>query len=212
MGARAALHQRRGRPSRCKGDQTGDQQQLPDQRKVERRTDVLVYTGEQLVVDLEVTGTVSLDLWAASSAADCDSTARLTDVAPDGTSTGIVDGIVRARYRNGLTAEPLTPGQPEKFGIVLGPTSHIFRAGHALRLQVASSNHPRFDRNPQQLVDPARATEDDLTIAEQTVFHDADRPSQLLLMWRTVRPDAASGSRLGSHWAALNIVLYEIVG
>jgi predicted acyl esterase len=65
--------------------------------------------------------------------------------------------------------------------VVLGSTSHVFRAGHAVRLQVASSNHPRFDRNPQQLADPVTATEADLVVAEQTVFHDAPRPSRLLL-------------------------------
>jgi putative CocE/NonD family hydrolase len=151
------------------------------QTEVERRPDVLVYTGVPLRHDIEVTGEVVLELWAASSATDCDWTARLCDVAPDGTSTGIVDGILRSRYRNGPDPEPLAPGRPERFTVVLGSTSHVFRAGHAVRLQVASSNHPRFDRNPQQLADPVTATEADLVVAEQTVFHDAPRPSRLLL-------------------------------
>lgn len=151
------------------------------QTEVERRPDVLVYTGLPLRHDIEVTGEVVLELWAASSATDCDWTARLCDVAPDGTSTGIVDGILRSRYRGGPDPEPLAPGRPECFTVVLGSTSHVLRAGHAVRLQVASSNHPRFDRNPQQLVDPVTATEGDLVVAEQTVFHDAPRPSRLLL-------------------------------
>jgi putative CocE/NonD family hydrolase len=156
------------------------------QGDIEGRPDVLRYTGDPLDRDLEVTGEVVLDVWAASSATDCDWTARLTDVAPDGTSNGIVDGILRARYRNGAVAEPLKPGRPEFFRVVLGSTSHVFRAGHSLRLQIASSNHPRFDRNPQQFIDPVTATEADLTVAEQTVFHDVRRPSRLLL--RTVPP------------------------
>jgi putative CocE/NonD family hydrolase len=151
------------------------------QTEVERRPDVLVYTGLPLRHDIEVTGEVVLELWAASSATDCDWTARLCDVAPDGTSIGIVDGILRSRYRGGSDPEPLEPGRPECFTVVLGSTSHVFRVGHAVRLQVASSNHPRFDRNPQQLVDPVTATEADLVVAEQTVFHDAPRPSRLLL-------------------------------
>jgi uncharacterized protein len=151
------------------------------QGEVELRPDVLVYTGERLDRDLEVTGEVVLEVWAASSATDCDWTARLCDVAPDGTSIGIVDGVLRARYRHGAAPAPLEPGRPERFAVVLGSTSHVFRAGHAVRLQVASSNHPRFDRNPQQLVDPVTATEADLVVAEQTVFHDGHRPSRLLL-------------------------------
>ncbi|GAA4970958.1 CocE/NonD family hydrolase [Kineococcus glutinatus] len=151
------------------------------QDRVEARPDVLVYTGEPLDQDLEVTGRVVLELWAASTATDCDWAARLTDVAPDGTSTGIVDGLLRARYRRGGAPLPLQPGRPERFEVVLGSTSHVFRAGHRIRLQVASSNHPRFDRNPQRMVDPVTATAADFVVAGQTVFHDVRRPSRLLL-------------------------------
>lgn len=153
------------------------------QEAVEARPDVATYTSAPLPADLEVTGEVVLELHAASSGTDCDWVARLVDVEPDGAAYGVVDGILRARYRHG-TERPLalTPGRPEVFRVVLGTISHAFRAGHRLRLQVASSNFPRFDRNPQQFaVAPAAATRAQLRTAEQTVFHSSDRPSRLLL-------------------------------
>ncbi|QNN53931.1 CocE/NonD family hydrolase [Nocardioides mesophilus] len=152
-----------------------------DQTSVENRDDVLIYTSELLTEPCTVTGPVVLELWASSSAVDCDWTGRLTDVDADGVSVGIIDGILRSRYRAGARPAPLTPGAPELFTITLGSISHTFGAGHRIRLQVASSNFPRFDRNPQSMVDPATATIADFVTAEQRVFHDAARPSRLLL-------------------------------
>ncbi|GAA5049898.1 hypothetical protein HNP84_004181 [Thermocatellispora tengchongensis] len=153
-----------------------------EQSAVESRADVLVYTGEPLAEDLEVTGEVVIELHAASGAEDCDWAARLVDVHPDGRAYGVVDGILRARYRHGTGQEvPLRPGEPELFRFPLGATSQVFRAGHRIRLQIASSNFPRFDRNPQRMIPPATATEADMRPARQTVFHDAARPSRLIL-------------------------------
>lgn len=152
-----------------------------EQSAVEARQDVLVYRGEVLAEDAEVTGLVQAELWASSSAEDCDWTARLVDVDVDGRAVGIVDGILRSRYRHGSTPTPLKPGDPECFTVVLGHVSHVFRAGHRIGLQVASSNFPRFDRNPQTMTDPVSATAADFVSAEQRVLHGGDRASRLLL-------------------------------
>jgi len=153
-----------------------------DQSCVEARDDVLVYTTDPLETDLTVAGTVRLELHAASSATDCDWTARLVDVRPDGTAYGVVDGILRARYRDGLdTARPLVPNLPECFEVTLGTTAMTFQRGHRIRLQVASSNFPRFDRNPQQFIEVATAGPDDFLAATQVVFGDAARASRLVL-------------------------------
>ncbi|NUW40241.1 hypothetical protein HT134_08855 [Nonomuraea rhodomycinica] len=93
-----------------------------------------------------------------------------------------MDGVLRARYRHGTDREvPLTPGEPELFRFALGATSMVFKAGHRLRLQVAGSDFPRFDRDPQQWVTIATAGQADLRPARQTLHHDAARPSRLLL-------------------------------
>jgi putative CocE/NonD family hydrolase len=153
-----------------------------DQREVEARPDVLVYTTAPLERDVEVTGAVRLVLHAASSAPDTDWTAKLVDVYPDGRALGVTDGILRARYRDGLDRERLLePGRPERFEIAVGSTSMLFRRGHRIRLEVASSNFPRFDRNPGTGGDGARATASDLRTARQHVFGDAERPSHLEL-------------------------------
>jgi hypothetical protein len=151
------------------------------QEAVEARDDVLVYRGEVLADPVEVTGLVTLELWASSSATDCDWTARLTDVDEADHSIGLVDGILRARYRHGGDPTPLIPGEVECFTVELGHISHLFAAGHRIGLQVASSNFPRFDRNSQQMVDPVRAQADDFVVARQSVIRGGARPSRLLL-------------------------------
>jgi putative CocE/NonD family hydrolase len=151
-----------------------------DMRAVEQRADVLVYSSEPLAVPLEVTGPVTLQLWAASSAPDTDFTARLIDVFPDGTARALTDGILRARYRNSRsTPELLTPGEPVEFTIELGATSNLFLPEHRIRLEVSSSNFPRFDRNPNT-GEPFGASAR-LAVARQTVYHDPAHPSRLLL-------------------------------
>ncbi|GAA0234229.1 CocE/NonD family hydrolase [Actinomadura nitritigenes] len=163
-----------------------------DQSEIEARQDVLVLTSAPLESDLTIAGEVRLHLEAASSAEDCDWTARLTEVDADGRSTGLVDGIVRARYRHGGDPAPLQPGRRESYMLPLGSLAHVVPAGHRLRLQIASSNHPRFDRNPQTMVEPVDATPDDFVVAEQTVFV-GDGGTRLLI---PVAPNLTTGRRL----------------
>jgi hypothetical protein len=151
-----------------------------DQQAVEKRKDVLVYSTAPLLVDTEVTGPVKLVLHAASSAPDTDFTAKLVDVFPDGSARNLTDGILRVRYRESLENPVLmTPGTPYKMTIDAGVTSNVFRAGHRIRLEVSSSNFPRFDRNPNTGGTVADAK--DLRKATQTIFHDRERESYLLL-------------------------------
>lgn len=151
-----------------------------DQREAERRRDVLVYTSEPLTRDLEVTGPIALELWISSSVPDTDFTAKLVDVFPDGTARALTDGILRARYREDpRTPRLLTPGTPTKLRIDVGATSNLFRAGHRIRLDISSSNFPRFDRNPN--TGGVFGEDADLRRADQTIFHDAPRASRLLL-------------------------------
>ncbi len=151
-----------------------------DQQQVEERQDVLVYSTSALEQDTEVTGPVKLVLYAASSARDTDFTGKLVDVHPDGKAYNLCDGILRARYRQGMEAPALLePGKAERFEIDLGVTSNVFKRGHKIRLEVSSSNFPRFDRNPNS--GNAFGTDTELLTARQTVFHDQERPSHLLL-------------------------------
>lgn len=151
-----------------------------DQRPVEQRRDVLVYTSEALAADLEVTGPVELKLWIASSARDTDFTGKLVDVFPDGAARALNDGILRARYRNGKTTPALlTPNQPVEVTVDLGATSNLFREGHRIRLDVTSSNFPRFDRNPN--TGGVFGEDAELRRADQRVYHDAAHRSRLIL-------------------------------
>jgi uncharacterized protein len=153
-----------------------------DQRPIEARPDVLVYTTPPLARDTEVTGPVRLRLWAASSAPDTDFVGRLVDVHPDGRSLNLADGIVRARYRCFDAGEPpslLEPGRPYPLEIDLWATSNVFKAGHRIGLQVTSSSFPRWDRNPN--TGHAFGADAELRPAQQTILHDAQHPSQLVL-------------------------------
>jgi putative CocE/NonD family hydrolase len=153
-----------------------------DQRAVEERADVLSYTTAPLADDLEICGPVAVSLWAATDVLDTDWTAKLVDVYPDGRALNICDGIIRARYARGTDHEVLvTPGVPTEFRIDLGATAIVIPAGHRLRLDVSSSNFPRFDANPNHGGDIASATGDDLVVAHQQVFHGATHPSYLEL-------------------------------
>ncbi|MSQ25797.1 MAG: CocE/NonD family hydrolase [Dehalococcoidia bacterium] len=151
-----------------------------DQRGVELRDDILVYTSPPLEKDMEVTGPLSVTLWASSSAEDTDFTAKLVDVSPTGFAMNLADNILRARYRNGMhKAEMLKPGVPYAFTIDLLGTSNLFKKGHRIRVEIASSNFPRFDRHPNTGGVLAEATE--MRPALQTVYHDASRPSHIVL-------------------------------
>lgn len=157
---------------------TGPQNQAP----VESRPDVVCFTTGPLPQDLPVAGRVTVRLWAASSAPDTDFVARLCDVWPDGRSFNLTDGIIRARHRCMHTGEaptPIEPGRPYEYEIDLWSTCHVFKAGHRVRLQVTSSNFPRWDRNLNTGEPPAAATA--MQVAHQTVFHERDRPSRVVL-------------------------------
>jgi uncharacterized protein len=151
-----------------------------DQRAVEARSDVLVYTTPALEQDLEVTGPVQLELFAKSSAIDTDFTAKLVDVGPDGVALNLTEGIVRARYRNSQEkTELMNPGQIYKFTVDLWATANLFRKGHKLRLEVSSSNFPRFDKNLN--TGNSAAVGEKSVPATNTIYHDAEHPSVLIL-------------------------------
>ncbi len=147
------------------------------QNEVEEREDVLVYTSDVLERDLEVTGPLKAVLYAESSAVDTDFTAKLVDVYPDGKAVLINDGILRARFRNGLYDPALIePGEVYRYEIDLWATSNVFIKGHRIRVEVSSSNFPRYDRNSNRGGRPGEPM-----VAHQVVYHDKKRPSHLVL-------------------------------
>ncbi|MGH2854332.1 MAG: CocE/NonD family hydrolase [Solirubrobacteraceae bacterium] len=153
-----------------------------DQRPLEGRRDVLAYTSEPLPDDLEVTGPLSLRLHAATSARDADWVAKLCDVEPGGFSRILAEGVLRASFREGLQRQvPVQPGLPYEYTVDLQATSNVFLRGHHVRLLLTSSSFPRFDRNSGAALPPGDVREEDLHAAEQTIFHDAQRASWLLL-------------------------------
>jgi uncharacterized protein len=151
-----------------------------DQRPDEARSDVLVFSTPAFSRDFEVTGPVSAELYASSSAVDTDFTAKLVDVWPNGFVQNLTDGIVRARYRDSQEKpELMNPGQTYKFTIDLWATSNVFLAGHKLRLEISSSNFPRFDRNLNTGENQDGATR--WVKATNAVYHDGEHPSALVL-------------------------------
>ncbi len=151
-----------------------------DQRPAEARSDVLVYTGEPLASDLLLAGPVRCELWVASGAPDGDFTAKLVDVSPDGAALNLAEGVTRARWRNGdATPSWLEPDVATRLDIDLWSIAARVRAGHRLRLEIAASSFPRFDRNPNSRDDPSRAEQG--LAARQSVYHDAEHPSILTL-------------------------------
>ena len=151
-----------------------------DQRAIEERQDVLVYSTPPLEHDIEVTGPVSVTLFASSSAVDTDFTAKLVDVEPDGFARNLTDGIIRARYRQPRRpAAFLTPGDVYEFTIDLWATSNVFKKGHRIRLDVSSSNFPRFDRNLN--TGGPIGGESESVSALQTVLHSGEHASYVTL-------------------------------
>ncbi len=151
-----------------------------DQSANEERADILVYTSSPLDKAVEVTGPVRVILHAASNAPDTDFTAKLLDVYPDGKAYNLCDGIIRARYRDSSTTPTLIkPGTAYRYEIDLWVTSNLFKPAHRIRVEISSSNFPRFDRNPNTGHD--FAVDADLAKAEQTIFHSQDLPSHILL-------------------------------
>jgi putative CocE/NonD family hydrolase len=153
-----------------------------DQCAIEARPDVLVYRTPPLARDLEVTGPLSVHLWAISSAPDTDFVARLTDVHPDGRSINLADGIIRARHRGlaqGEAPSLIEPGRVYEYVIDLWATSNLFKAGHRIGLQITSSCFPRWDRNPN--TGHPFGVDAELRVARQTILHDVEHPSHIVL-------------------------------
>ena len=141
---------------------------------------MLVFSTPPLERDLEVTGFVSLDVYASTSAKDTDFTALLADVDPTGYARFLTDGIVRARYRNSTQRpEEIVPGEVYKYTIDLWATSNVFKSGHRIRLYISSSNFPRFNRNPntgENMLGSSTSLS-----ARQTIYHSREYASALTL-------------------------------
>ncbi len=153
-----------------------------DQREVEVRDDVLVYTTQTLDKPLEVIGPIELRLFVSSSARDTDFTAKLVDVFPDGRAIILTEGILRARYRNSLeTTELLEPDRIYELRIDLWATANVFLPGHRIRLEVSSSNFPRFNRNSNTGGYIANEPASEYRPAVNRVWHDSAHPSRLVL-------------------------------
>jgi uncharacterized protein len=153
---------------------------IQDQRGIEERPDVLVFTTPPLQEKIEVTGPIQLVLYASSSAVDTDFTGKLVDVWPNGKAYNLTHGIVRARYRNSAyKPEFIEPGKVYEFTIDLGVTGIVFKAGHCIRLEISSSNYPEYDRN-QNTGNPI-GQDAEIEVATQTIFHTDKYLSHLLL-------------------------------
>ncbi|HEY6967596.1 MAG TPA: CocE/NonD family hydrolase [Candidatus Angelobacter sp.] len=166
----------------CRSDVLGCKDHAP----LSSRKDVVVFQSAPLAEDLEVTGSVVVTLWASSSALDTDFTAKLVDVYPpskdfpEGVELNIGDSIVRARYRDSLErATLMKPGQIYKFRIELYPTSILFVKGHRIRVDISSSNFPRFDVNPNTGEPLNQNTK--TAVAINTIYHDPKHPSNVIL-------------------------------
>jgi len=151
-----------------------------NQAEVEKRNDVLVYSTPPLDADTEVTGHVMLDLYAKTSAVDTDFTAKLVDVWSNGFAQNLTEGILRARFRNSTSeVTPIVPGKIYEYKIDLWSTSNVFLKGHRIRLEVSSSNFPRFDRNLNTGKDAS--TSSTFVKATNVIYHDKEHPSELTL-------------------------------
>jgi len=151
-----------------------------DQLKVEQRPDVLTFTTEPLTEPIEVTGRMRVELWASSSATDTDFAAKICDVYPDGRSMLLNDGIIRARYRDSFSKpELLKPGEIYEFDIDLWSVSVIFNKGHRIRIDISSSNYPRFEINPNN--GDLFPHQHPSVVAHQKIYLDRDHPSHVVL-------------------------------
>ena len=147
------------------------------------RTDVLTYQTQPLDEKFEITGPISVQLYASSSAPDTDFTAALVDVYPDGYSLLIQEGILRASFRGEMAEpSPIEPHEIYKFLIDLWATSYTVPAGHSIRVEISSSNFPRFARNLNN--GKAFGMSDSVEVAQQVIYHTDEYPSQLLLPTR----------------------------
>jgi uncharacterized protein len=163
-----------------------------DQRAIQERLDVLVYTTKPLTRSVEIIGAPELELSFSAGVRDTDFFATLTDVYPDGRAPLVTDGSLRARFRNSLTnPSPLMPGKIYQVTVPLWETAYLFNANHRIRLQITSSNFPEFDRNLNTVKPFGKGTERDIRIARLTIYHSREHPSLLVL---PVIPAVASTS------------------
>ena len=151
-----------------------------NQNQLEDRPDILIYSTSPLENNVEVTGHIMVYLWASTSAVDTDFTAKLIDVCEDGCARNLTDGIIRARYRNSMSnPEPVNPGEPYLYEIDLWATSNVFKVGHKIRLEISSSNFPRFDRTPN--TGTVISEESTFQPAIQSILHNFTYPSHITL-------------------------------
>ncbi|WP_155944228.1 CocE/NonD family hydrolase [Mycobacterium sp. 360MFTsu5.1] len=163
----------------CCGAKSGPQGPY-DQTPVEQRSDVLVYTGDPVSHDTEITGAASVTLWAQSSAVDTDFTAKLVVVKPDGTAINMNNGILRASFRDSLSAPtPIVPGQAYQYRIQIWPTSYQLKPGDRVRVEISSSDYPQFAPNPNTGAPFGRDAA--TVVATQTILHDPAHPSSITL-------------------------------
>ena len=141
----------------------------------------MVFTSAPLAEDTEVTGPLVVNMWAATSARDTDFIARLIDLYPDGTAFNLTEGIIRARFRESIWEEPklLSPGEVYEYSLELLPTSNVFKKAHRICVHLTSSSFPMFDRNPN--TGNEQCMDAELQSAEQTIYHDGQRPSHIVL-------------------------------
>jgi putative CocE/NonD family hydrolase len=162
-----------------------------DYRSVEARDDVLVYSSEPMKRDTEVCGPIRAEVWAASSATDTDFMVKLIDVWTDGYAERLSDGMVRARYREGMeSASLIEPGKIYRYSVDVWNTCETFKVGHRIRVEIASSAVPKFDRNPNTGEPLGRTTT--MKIADQKIFHDREHPTHLIL---PIVPERAGGKK-----------------
>jgi len=167
-------------PSHGGNDLMGVPDRPYDLAKIDNGGAVLIYTSAPLGDEDDVTDAVKLVLWAAISAADTDVTAKLVDVHPDGKAMNLCDGIIRARFRAGRDQpQAVSPDEVNSYGIDLWVTSNLFQRGHKIRLEISSSNFPRFDRNPNS--GRPFGTDTELIQARQIVHHNGTQASRLVL-------------------------------
>lgn len=153
-----------------------------DTQPLNTRDDILTFQTLPLEKPVEVTGPIVIHLWASSSETDTDFTAKLIDVVPPSTSypeglaINLSDSIIRTRYRNNWSSpEPMIPNNPYEFIFELYPTSNIFNSGHKIRLDISSSNWPRFDINPNTF--SSSHMDKSYRLAKQRVFHNIEHQS-----------------------------------
>jgi predicted acyl esterase len=160
------------------------------------RDDILSYTTQPLTENIEIAGPIEVFLSGSSDCLDTDFTAKLIDVHPDGKLINVADGIIRARYRNSMAYPELMSGNSEdvyEFTISMGDICKVFKEGHAIRIDISSSNFPKHDRNLNTGGDLYTETEDVIQIAENTVHHAADAPSYLVLPIMSKEPKVFEG-------------------